>query len=388
MPGRYYMGVDYRLDHSIRIPRPDLSVAIGSPNACNRCHVDKTAKWSDEAVSKWYGPGRRSHYGTILAAGRRQEAGARESLIRLAGDPLYPVIVRSTALASLGSYFPGEDLDRLLVQALADPEALIRRTALDHLNLTDSRRRVKLAGPLLYDPVKAPRIQAASMLAGEPSRRLPPDRQAVFQAALKEYIAAMEYSGDFVFGRFNLGNLDVELNRPQAAIENYRAAIKIDDQSYPAKVNLAMLYDRLGRKEEAETLLREVVAAHPQVYDATYSLGLLLAEQHKYTEAAVFLERAAAGMPNRARVHYNHGLLLQALKRDAEAEGAWKKALELEPQNSDFLYALTEFYFKRGKFSLAEQMAEKMIAADPSQRIGPELLEAIRRQGGKKPASQ
>jgi len=33
-------------------------------------------------------------------------------------------------------------------------------------------------------------------------------------------------------------------------------------------------------------------------------------------------------------------------------------------------------------------MAEKMIAADPSQRNGPELLEAIRRQGGKKPASQ
>jgi len=380
MPGRYYMGVDYRLDHSIRIPRPDLSLAIGSPNACNRCHVDKTAKWSDEAVTKWYGPGRRPHYGTIIAAGRRQEAGARESIIRLAGDPLYPVIVRSTALALLGAHSPGEDLDRLLAQALMDPEALIRRTALDHLNLTDPRRRVELAGPLLYDPVKAPRIQAASMLAGEPSRRLPPDRQAMFQAALREYIAAMEYSGDFVFGRFNLGNLDVELNRPQAAIENYRAAIKIDDQEYPAKVNLAMLYDRLGRKGEAETLLREVVSAHPQVYDAAYSLGLLLAEQQKYAEAALYLEKAAAGLPRQARVHYNQGLLLQMLKRDAEAEGALKRALSLEPQNIDFLYALAEFYFKRGKIFLAEQMAEKMVASDPSRRLGHELLEAIQKE--------
>jgi tetratricopeptide (TPR) repeat protein len=59
----------------------------------------------------------------------------------------------------------------------------------------------------------------------------------------------MEYPGDFVFGRFNLGNLDVELNRPQAAIENYRAAIKIDDQSYAPKVNLAMLCDRLSQKK-------------------------------------------------------------------------------------------------------------------------------------------
>jgi len=380
MPGRYYMGVDYRLDHSFRIPRPDLSVAVGSPNACNRCHIDKTAKWSDEAVTKWYGPGRRSHYGTVLAAGRRQEAAARKDLIQLAEDPLYPVIVRSTALALLGSYPPGEDIDRLLAQLVSDPETLVRRTALDHLNLTDPRRRVDLAGPLLYDPVKAVRVQAAAMLAGGPSRRLSPDRQAVFDTALKEYIAAMEYSGDFVFGRFNLGNLDVELNRPQAAIENYRAAIKIDDQSYPAKVNLAMLYDRLGQKGEAETLLKEVVAAHPQVYDAAYSLGLLLAEQQKYAEAAVQLEKSAAGMPDRARVQYNYGLLLQVLKRDREAEDALKKALSLEPQDLDFLYALADFYIKRASFSLAEQVAEKMIAAHPSQRIGHELLEAARSQ--------
>jgi tetratricopeptide (TPR) repeat protein len=377
MPGRYYMGVDYRLDHSFRIPRPDLSIAIGSPNACNRCHIDKTAKWSNEAFSNWYGPGRRSHYGTIIAAGRRQEAGAREGLIQLAEDPLYPVIVRSTALALLGSFPPGDDIDRLLAQVVRDGEALIRRTALDHLNLTDPRRRVDLAGPMLYDPVKAVRIQAASMLAGEPSRRLPPDRQVVFQAALKEYIAAMEYSGDFVFGRFNLGNLDVELNRPQAAIENYRAAIKIDDQEYPAKVNLAMLYDRLGQKGEAEALLREVALGHPQVYEAAYSLSLLLAEQQKYAEAAVYMERAAAGMPKRARVHYNFGLLLQKLMRDKEAEAALQRALSLDPKNFDFLYALTDFYIKRGRLSLAEQMAEKMIAAHPSQPIGHELLEVI-----------
>ena len=384
MPGRYYMGVDYRPDHSFRVPRPDLSAALDSPNACNRCHVDKSARWSDEAVTKWYGPGRRAHYGTVLAAGRRLEPGARADLVRLAEDPLYPVIVRSTALAQLGAYPPGADLDRLLAQLVSDPEALIRRTALDHLNLTDPQRRAELAAPLLYDPVQAVRIQAAALLAGEPARRLPPERQDLFAAVLKEYIAAMEYSGDFVFGRFNLGNLDVDLNRPQAAIENYRAAIRIDDRSYPAKVNLAMLYDRLGQKQEAETLLRQVVAEHPQVYDAAYSLGLLLAERQKYAEAAAFLEKAAAGMPGRARVHYNRGLLLQRLARDAEAEEAMKRAAAIEPGNLDFLYALADFYLKRGRDAQAEQVAEKMIAAHPSQRIGHDLLEAARGQRAKK----
>jgi tetratricopeptide (TPR) repeat protein len=381
MPGRIYMGIDYRPDHSFRIPRPDLTLTVGSPNACNRCHADKTAKWADDTITKWYGPGRRFHYGTLIAAGRREEAGAREALIRLAGDPRYPVIVRATALALLSSYAPGADLDQLLGQALLDAEALIRRTALDHLNLSPARDRLALVGPMLYDPVKAVRIQAAALLAGEPSRRLPPARQAVFQDALQEYVAAMEYSGDFVFGRFNLGNLDVALGRPEAAIANYLAAIKIDNQAYMPKVNLAMLYDRLGQKNEAETLLREVADGNPQDFEAAYSLGLLLAERQKLEEAAVFLARAAAGMPARARVQYNYGLLLQMLGRDAAAEAVLKRALALDPNSLDFLYALADFYLKRGKPALAEEMARRMIAAHPDQRIGHDLLEAIRRQG-------
>jgi len=379
MPGRFYMGVDYRPDHSFRIPRPDLSVALGSPNACNRCHVDKTAQWSEETVTKWYGSGRRAHFGTILDAGRRREAAARKELVDLAGDALYPVIVRSTALSLLGSYPPGEDLDALLAQALLDPEALIRRTALDHFNFGDPQRRIWLAGPMLYDPVKAVRIQAASMLAGEPSRHLTPEQQEVFHTVLPEYVAAMEYSGDFFFGRFNLGNLNVALGRPQEAIEHYRAAIAIDDQAYPAKVNLAMLYDRLGRKDEAETLLRQVAAGHPQVFDAAYSLGLLLAERGNYAEAAGYVERAANGMPDRARVQYNCGLLFQKLSRDGEAEEFLKRALALEPENLDFLYALAYFYLQQGKLSAAEQTARRMIAAHPSQPSGHELLEAVRR---------
>ncbi|MBW2285199.1 MAG: hypothetical protein JRF65_11435, partial [Deltaproteobacteria bacterium] len=39
MAGRVYMGIDYRPDHSFRIPRPDLSMKLGVPNACNRCHM-------------------------------------------------------------------------------------------------------------------------------------------------------------------------------------------------------------------------------------------------------------------------------------------------------------------------------------------------------------
>ena len=46
MPPAIYMGIDARRDHSLRIPRPDLSVSLGVPNACNGCHRDRDAVWA------------------------------------------------------------------------------------------------------------------------------------------------------------------------------------------------------------------------------------------------------------------------------------------------------------------------------------------------------
>jgi len=381
MPERPYMVIDYRADHSFRIPRPDLSIKLGVPNACNRCHVDKTAQWSDEYITKWYGPGRKAHYGTILAQGRQRSADAHKDLLKLASDPLYPAIVRSTALSLLEAY-PGEETSRAFEQALMDDEALIRRTAVDSLHFSDPKHQTELLLSMLYDPVKAVRIEAARRMAEVSDPPLNSNQKTAFQASLKEYQESMEYSADFAFGRYNLGNLYVALKQPQKAVENYKAAIKIDNLFYPAKVNLAMLYNQMGKNSEAETLLREVVASHPEIYEVQYSLGLLLAEEKKYAEAANYLKQAARGMPDRARIHYNLGLLLQHLKQDSDAEAALLKAQELEPDNLDYLYALADFYLKRKKLQQARSIAREMVARHPAQQIGHDILDLIENNPG------
>ena len=379
MPGRYYMGIDYRPDHSLRVPRPGLSLKLATPNACNRCHIDKTDKWSDEYITKWYGPGRRPHYGTILDAGRKRLPEVTKDLIKLAGDQLFPVIVRASALSLLNSY-PGEEATRALELALMDEEALIRRTAIEFLRLADPGKQIKFMVPMLYDPVKAVRIEAARRLVPVAEGKLTEEQSQVFQAVLREYQAAMEYAADFAYARYNLGNLYTSMHQPEKAIKNYRAAIRIDDQFYPAKVNLAMLYNQEGQNDEAESLLRDVVTSHPELHEIEYSLGLLLAEKKQYDEAAVYLKRAARGMPDRARIHYNLGLLLQHLKRDSEAEVALTKAMILEPDNMDYLYALADYYVKRSKFREAKPIAEKMVARHPAMQVGHNILSIINRK--------
>ena len=122
------------------------------------------------------------------------------------------------------------------------------------------------------------------------------------------------------------------------------------------------------------------MTAYPQMYEIAYSLGLLLAEMKKYEQAAVYLEKAAAGMPERGRVHYNLGLLLQRLGKDIKAEAALLKALKLDDNNINYLHALADFYLKNGQFQKAEIVVQQILSKHPSNRIGHQLMEIIKRR--------
>ncbi len=378
MPGRTYMGVDYRPDHSFRIPRPDLSLELKTPNACDRCHVDKSTSWSVAAMDKWYGQKKRPHYGTTLAAGRTGEAEALPALVRLAEDRLYPDIVRATALSLAAAYSDTAALEAL-ERALADESALMRYTAANQIAIPDSKRHVQLVGPLLYDPVRAVRMEAARSLVTAAQQGLDPTLRQPYEDALAEYVAAMARTGDFAASRHNLGNLYAELGEPERAIGHYRQALVIDRLFFPAKVNLAMLYNRQGKKDQAETLLREVVAENPQMHEIKYSLGLLLAERNALGEAAIFLGEAAAGLPQRARVHYNLALLLKSLNRNPEAESALHQALSVDPQNPDYLYALAVHYLEWHRLDEALRVATQLRQFHPDLAFGADLVDHIER---------
>jgi len=52
MPTTTYMVNDPRHDHSFRVPRPDRSVSLGVPNACDQCHADRGAAWAAAEIAR------------------------------------------------------------------------------------------------------------------------------------------------------------------------------------------------------------------------------------------------------------------------------------------------------------------------------------------------
>jgi predicted CXXCH cytochrome family protein len=380
MPKSPFMVVHWRADHSIRIPRPDLTGSIGVPNACGNagCHDDRPLRWLGDAYDRWYGTARRPHYGTVLAAGRRGDPAARTGLERLAGDVLSPTLVRATALSLLGGY-DGPDVTAAFRRALLDDEPLMRRTAVAEAPIADAAERVARLAPLLADPRRAVRLEAAAQLAGTPPALLAPQQQEALAAATADYVAAMEHALDFSYAGHNLGLLYEQMNEPAKAEQAYRRAIAVDDLWPPPKVNLALLVARQGRSEEAERLLREALAARPDLPEAAYSLGLLLAETGRMEEAAGMLAQAASGLPANARAAYNAGLALAQVGRDAEAEAMLRRAVEIEPAGYDLLFALADFLLRRGRGAEVLSIADRMAAIDPAR---PESAQLRRLAGG------
>jgi len=374
MPERAYMVVDMRADHSIRIPRPDLTKTIGVPNACSQagCHADRALSWVLDAWKRWYGTATKPHYGTLIASGRELSPEAGPQLARLSGNTLYPSIVRATALTLLRGY-PGETSTEAFNAALSDEDSLVRYTAVSSLNVQDRKQLVELLVPLLFDPVKGARMEASSRLAGTPERLLKPYQHEALQHGIQEYIAAQEHSLDFPHAGFNLGNLFRTLGDSGRAEAYYRRALEVDEIFLPAMNNLALLLNSQGRNEEARELLRQAAEAYPEDGETAYSLGLLLAEMKRYPEAEKELARAVRLLPANPRVHYNRGLLLQRLRKPREAERELLRAHELEPASASTLLALADLYLRTGRLDAARAVSDELLRRHPGSEAGQQL---------------
>jgi len=365
MPGQNFMVVHFRRDHSMRVPRPDLTASIGVPNACSAsgCHADKPLAWVQAKYDGWYGKKRKPHYGTVIAAGRDRTPLAEAGLVQLAEDQLRPVVVRATAIELLAGY-PGPAARSAVEKALSDPEPIVRATAVQRTEAADPGALARLLGPLLQDPVRWVRAEAAARLAGPPAQRLTEAQRKGWTAALQEYEEGQRYMSDLPSGPYNLGNLYAALGRTTDAEKQYRRALAIDDQLFLARGNLAMLLAVNGRGEEAEGLLREAHAQQPRHAGIAFNLGLLLAERGSRAEAEKMLRAALAADPRMAPAAFNLAVMVGE-RKPAEAVPLARRAAELRPGDPRYAWTLGFYQARAGDLRGATATLEALLRAEP-----------------------
>jgi len=384
MPHKNYMVIDARRDHSIRIPRPDLSAKFGQPNACNNCHQDKSFEWAAEAIERIKGPVRPKEvrHPAAFHAYRTGSVDAEELLIDASADEESPAFTQSGALLALRSFI-SEASNAEAIRQLESNQSVVRTAAISKLEAIDPAERLRVLMPLLQDEVRAVRTEAVRVLTTVPQQNFSTDQYVQFLDVLEELKARYTSNLDRAESHLSLAILEENMGRVAPAERHYRNALVRDELFVPARMNLATLLSRQGRNEEAEQLLRESARIQPTWGQIHYSLGLLLAEDRsRLHEAIRSLERAAGYWPENPRVTYNLGIAYWQSNRVEEAIRSFEQSIRLQPDNPEFLQRLCELLAQRGRWGEAIPHLRRLARLLPDEPgIQSFLLEAERQTG-------
>jgi predicted CXXCH cytochrome family protein len=365
MPAQKYMIIDARRDHGFRIPRPDVSAAIGAPDACTMCHAGRDEAWAASAMDGWYGKAWRDRpqHGLTVHAGLTQGARSLPSLLGLARDRAYAPIVRATA-ATVAQSHMRPSLLPLARALLRDSDPLVRIAALGLLEPFSPAVRLE-AVSLLGDSVRGVRFEAAYLLGDIPDDQFPPARRAIRGAVMRAYIDSLKENLDWPATNVTLGDLLRRQGKPFEALLAYRQALELDPRFVSAYINLADLHRQEGHDAEGERLLRRGLELLPQSAELHHALGLRLVRAGDLPGALRELGTAAMSAPDNPRYAYVHAIALHSTGRRREAMAVLTDANARHPYNPDILGALVSFAREQGATSDALGYARQLLEVLP-----------------------
>lgn len=318
MPTTRYMGVDDRRDHSFKIPRPDLSIQFNTPNACTKCHDDKSNQWAIDNLENWHGkPNSLSKSKQSLMLLNTGQAIRVEDHLSIISDSKLDVISRASALQMLNFTTQTITID-FLKPYFSHQESLLRLSAATAAQLLPLEVKVKYLSTLLNDKLKAVRVAAARGLVAS---KITAEYQLAFDRALNELLTSNELVSWRGEGRANQGLLALDNDNASEAEKAFIGAITVEPYFDTGYINLADLYRRQQRSVEVASVLEHGMHNLPKSGALRYAYGLHLIRQKMHAKAVVFFEEATIFEPNSAQYFYAYILSL-------DSQGETVKALE------------------------------------------------------------
>lgn len=406
MPPTTYMAVDVRHDHSIRIPRPDLSLKMDTPNACTGCHLklenvaaekrprlglyqdwmlaarngdmevkselERANRWCDEACEKWYGERRRrdEHFGLAIAAGQKRTKDAADLLTNLLRKRVsdVPAIARATALQTLSEVNSALGAD-IAIEKIKDEHPLVRAAACDALPGHPSRvQSANYLTAALDDQVRVVRSAAARNLLQYSANELPASASPRLRMAVNELVEGLQVNNDRAGAHLTLAVMAEQEGRQNAAIDHYRDAIRVEPGVTGPRTNLAALLDRnIHRFSNSPS-----DGDQPVSNSESSAAQEVVQEIHQLRKTELeLLARDVKLLPQAAAIQYRFGLGLYVDGQKDLALEHLLKAAELEPNNYEFTQAVTLMYKGQGRWDDAAQWARKLINIAPTNDPSP-----------------
>lgn len=187
---------------------------------------------------------------------------------------------------------------------------------------------------------------------------------------------------------YSMGHLYAELaaaygNRGEylnQAIEYYRAAAKADPAATFISEELAELYISAGQIRSAITQAEESLKKNPNDLGSRRILGRIYSRlvgdssqrgginEEMLRKAVEQFQKLSEATPKDADSWVMLGRLMKISQNSPEAEKAYKKALEADPENEEATVGLALVYSDLGDNRAASELLEKVVKKSPSLR--------------------
>jgi predicted CXXCH cytochrome family protein len=341
MPGKNYMQIDYRLDHSIRIPRPDLSAKLGTPDACTQCHSGDNKASIINAFKTWYGPSlsnKPAVYGELLHAIRSYQDSAYTHFNTLLKSPAYPNIMKVSSFQYAAAY-PEAGVIQEIQKGLASPDELLRYRALESLENYPVDQVASLVIPMLDDTAPTIRMEAARILAPM-HRQLNTAQSASFDAAIASYINIQKKLGSRPEGYMNLGIVYTLMEQYQEAERFYVMGIQRHPMFPALYLNLADLYRTVGNEERSKKTLDAGLARFSSHAALHQALGYWYIRQKDNVKGMQHLQKALKLAPDDPTYAYSYAIGLYSTGMKEESISLIKNFLVKYPNDPTMLNGL------------------------------------------------
>lgn len=373
MPQTPYMQRHWRHDHGFTSPDPLLTQKYNIPNACNRCHQDKTVDWAQDWTGKWYGPKMERparQRAEVIARARAGDVSARDDLLTLlaAESSSY---WRAVEVGMLSPWSEQTGVMQALLHHLLDTNAMVRESAVRTLSPLVDAAGSQVAEALkkcLADVSRNVRVAAAGALQATL------DTQT--QAA-REFYHHLAINSDQPVGQLQWGMEAFAHNDLASALAHLQKAVAWDPYSCGIRQELAVVYSALNRPQEALQQLLEACRQEPRSAEIHYQLGLAYHEIGQPEQTIAELQTAVQLDPRLASAWYNLGLEQSALGRPEAALESLTRAESLTPAAPNFPYARATVLARLGRNAEARQAARRALELQPDFSAARQLLDML-----------
>src|SRR5579862_4289613 len=179
-----------------------------------------------------------------------------------------------------------------------------------------------------------------------------------------------------------LGIISARRGEVVSAIERLRGVAELDPRCWEALDWLCVLLRRVGAVKEATEFGLRATELRPQAPESWGNLGHCYLATAHFDDALKCFDKAVAANPAVAAAHHNRGVALQRLGRTAEAESAYRRAIDLDrgaPQSLVSLAGLLQAEADAAAIEACLDQAAARVAGSPAGMRA--FAQALREQG-------